>query len=175
MKSVRVPTTAFEMECEVSVPAEAIAGRLLLLLEYPGTRFWPSRCGAMLDGKPVSLVESSSALQEEGYPDGHIGYHVVTPGGPNSMPSPEPWKEARQYQSQWSWYECAVPAGSSRVRFSGACGCERPQVGVWLWSEERVDRFAHILDSACSSPAMPQYREDVELDGICLRPSSEIL
>jgi hypothetical protein len=152
-----VPGTGFELECEVSIPTNA-SGRLLLLIEYPGREYWPSLCNATVNGVPVSLAGSSS--------DGHIGYWLKE----------EPWKkEAGQFESQWKWYDCPVPAGSSRVKFSGAAGFEQPRIGVWLWSEEGVKMLAHRLPSASPTPAMPEYQANFERDGICIRPSARIV
>jgi hypothetical protein len=156
-ESGRVATSEFEVECELSIPPGAGAGRLLLLVEYPGSLYPPGHCVATVEGKAVGLERSSS--------DKHIGYRIRDPQ----------WKNVRQFESQWDWYDCPVPAGSSRVRFSGACGFERPKIGVWLWSEQQLDSFAHPLDSASSIPAMPQYNDGRERNGICLRPSSELL
>ena len=156
-KSGPVATSEFEVECDVSIPPGAGAGRLLLLVEYPGSQYPPGHCVATVGGKAVGLERSSS--------DKHIGDRIQDPQ----------WKNMRQFESQWDWYDCPVPAGSSRVRFSGACGFERPKIGVWLWSEQQVESVAHHLDSACSTPAMPQYNDDRERSGVCLRPASEIL
>jgi len=41
-------------------------------------------------------------------------------------------------------YGCAVPAGSSRVRFSGSAGFERPRIGIWLWSEQNIAKLACV-------------------------------
>lgn len=162
----RVPTTAFEIDCEVSISKDVDGGRLLLLVEYPGTKYWPSRCEAMLNSKPVPLAGSSSILSEDPM-TGHIGYYYV--------PDVEPWKDVRQHESHWKWYECAVPAGSSHVRFSGAAGFEQPRIGVWLWSEQQIGKLAQLVGSASSTPAMPEYRSDIERGGICIRPSSRIV
>ncbi|MGD0577333.1 MAG: hypothetical protein ABSC08_00240 [Bryobacteraceae bacterium] len=152
-----VPTSGFEVECDVSIPRGACTGRLLLLVEFPGSNHQPVRCEAVVNGQPAALGESSS--------DNHIGYRIEDPQ----------WKDIRQFESHWTWYGCSLPAGPSRVRFSGACGFERPKVGVWLWLEQRLEGFAHLLESANSTPALPPYQDEMERDGICLRPSSEIL
>jgi hypothetical protein len=152
-----VPATGFELGCEVSIPTNA-SGRLLLLIEYPGREFWPSRCSVTVNGVPACLAGSSS--------DGHIGDPMEH----------EPWKsEAQQFESQWKWYDCPLPAGSSRVMFSGAASFERPRVGVWLWSEEDVKVLAQRAPSASPTPAMPEYRANIERDGICIRPSAPIV
>jgi hypothetical protein len=119
-----------------------------------------------LDSKPVTLTGSSSVLSDDPT-TGHIGFYYV--------PDVEPWKEVRQYESHWKWYGCAVPAGSSRVRFSGAAGFEQPQVGIWLWSEQNIAKLAQLVDCASSAHAMPEYRSDIERGGICIRASSRIV
>ena len=165
MKSGPVPSSSFEIECEVSIPKDVGGGRLLLLVEYPGTQYWPSRCDALLNSKPVALTSSSSLLSDDPM-TGHIGFYYV--------PDVEPWKKVRQYESHWNWYGCSVPAGSSRVRFSGAAGFEQPRIGIWLWSEQNIAKLAQLVDCASSAPAMPEYRSDIERGGICIRASSRI-
>ena len=156
-KAGPVPTSGFDVDCDVSIPAGAGAGRLLLLVEFPGTKHPAVRCEAVVNGQPAALGGSSTEKR--------IGYRVWDPQ----------WKDVRQFESEWTWYDCPLPAGSSRVRFSGACGFERPRIGVWLWLEEQMDGFAHLLDSASSTPTLPQYKDEIERDGICLRPAREIL
>ncbi len=159
-ESGRVASTAFDLECEVNIAKDADGGRLLLLVEYPGRRCRPSRCKATLDGRAVDLAASSSALSDD--PNaGHIGYYHV---------NGEPWKDLRPYESHWHWYECAVPAGISRVRFDGAAGFEQPRIGVWLWSENNLGKLKQPVGYASSAPAMPEYRPELERNGICLLP-----
>lgn len=166
MKSGPVPSSAFEIECEVNIPKDVGDGRLLVLVECPGTKYWPSRCEAWLNSKRVTLAGSSSMLSDDPT-TGHIGFYYV--------PDVEPWKEVRQYESHWNWYDCAVPSGSSRVRFSGAAGFEQPRIGIWLWSEQNIAKLAQLVDCASSANAMPEYRSHIERGGICIRASSRIV
>jgi hypothetical protein len=152
-ESGALPTVAFELECEATIPGYADGGRLLLLVEFPGREYRPSRCGAMLNGQPAALLSSSS--------EAAIGdYRNLKPFA---------------YESEWCWYECALPAGASRVEFSGVAGFERPRIGLWVWSEEQLGGLGQPLSSGCPAPAMPQYRAQVERDGRCIRPAAAII
>ena len=148
-----LPTVAFELECEATVPGSASGGRLLLLVEFPGRQYRPSRCGATLNRQPAALLSSSS---EESIGD----YRNLKP-----LPS----------ESEWCWYECALPTGVSRVEFSGVAGSESPRIGIWVWSEEQLGGLEQPLSSRCPAPAMPEYRAHVERDGRCLRPAAAII
>lgn len=118
-KNARQPSSMFDLECSIVVPGGA-RGKVLLLVEFPGRRHHANRCSAEVNGQSAAVVEKSSA--------GHIGYLVSSAGNF--------WKDARAYESEWSWHICEVPAGPSRVRFHGAAAHPSPKLGVWLWTEQ---------------------------------------
>src|SRR5579863_3122117 len=151
-KSGSVPTVAFELECEATIPGGAGGGRLLLLVEFPGREYRQSRCSATLNGRPVKLGTSSSEA-------------VIGDYG-NLKPFP--------YESEWCWYECPLPTGTSRVAFSGAAGFDRPRIGLWVWTEEHLGSHEQPLSSDCPAPAMPEHRARIEREGRCIRPSTVI-
>ncbi|MDD4869198.1 MAG: hypothetical protein PHR77_01460 [Kiritimatiellae bacterium] len=149
VKWKKVPTVDFEVECSVSVPRQAGSGKVLLLVEFPGREHRPSRCDGWLDDRQVSLEESSS---EE-----HIGYFN--------------WKDdLRPFESEWCWYICSVPSGSHRIKFSGTAGHPNPRLGLWIWADyELIDRM-YLASVHCSDSVMPQYRDRLERQGVCLMP-----
>lgn len=151
-KSGREPSTGFELECSASAPAAG--GKVLLLVEFPGRRHCVNRCAAEVNHQAVPAVESSSA--------GHIGYFVATAGNF--------WKDALPYESEWSWYICDVPAGESRVRFTGATAHPAPRLGLWLWTEQNLAGSGSYVNCSCPQPQMPQYREYIERRGVRLGP-----
>jgi hypothetical protein len=150
-----VPTTAFELDCVATIPGGPTAGRLLLLVEFPGRAQLPSRCTATLNGMPAALGVYSSDIGLGNYMD--LDH--------------EQFRKARPFESEWCWYECAIPAGESSVHFSGLAGSVNPHIGLWVWSEERLDPAAQPLSISCPEPAMPEYRPNIERDGRCIRPS----
>jgi hypothetical protein len=142
-----VPTSRFELECSVSVPREATAGKVLLLVEFPGRSPRPSQCKAWVDDQPVRLEERNSAE--------HIGYYNWT-------------GSLRAVESEWSWYLCDLGAGQHRVKFRGAAGDLKPRLGLWAWADREVMAGAERTTVRCNEPAMPQYRDRVERQGVCL-------
>ena len=148
----RFPTLAFDVECSVRVPPGK--GEVLLLLQFPGreTEHRPSNCQVTVDGRAVAARESSSG--------GHIGYH-----GPNSGV----WQGIQPFESQWTWYICEVRAGASKVRFTGSAGHPQCRIGLWAWHESDLGGDPVMVSAACSEPAMPPYRPDIETQGICLK------
>jgi hypothetical protein len=149
----RSPSVAFDVECSVSIPPSPAKGKLLLLLEFPGNEHRPSRCTAVRNGKDSPLEDSHSA--------GHLWYQ-------ETLHSPG----IRPYLSQWTWYICNLPSGTSRVHFTGAAGDPNCRIGLWEWLERDL-RGSHLpTEVAASEPAMPQYLPDVERDGICLKAPS---
>jgi hypothetical protein len=141
-----VKSFEFRLECSVTIPSGG-SGRILLLVQFPGRNPCPSGCEAWIDGDQVKPEEKRS---EE-----HIGYFD--------------WKgELRQYESEWCWYICTVPAGSHSIRFKGKAGHPDPLFGLWLWNEYDFSGWKQQIQSSCSDPAMPQYRDHTERRGICL-------
>ncbi len=151
-KSVKwkpVPTVSFEVECSVSVPRQADSGKVLLLIEFPGREPRPSRCAGWVDGRPADLEERSS--------DEHIGYFNWT-------------GDLRAVESEWCWYICSIAPGSHRVKFSGAAGHPNPRLGLWLWADQDLADQTPLASFRCGDPAMPQYRDRLERQGICVMP-----
>ena len=146
-----VPTVSFEVECSVSVPRQAGSGKVLLLVEFPGREPRPSRCSGWVDDQPADLEERSS--------DEHIGYYNWT-------------GDLRAVESEWCWYICNVAPGSHRVKFSGTTGHPNPRLGLWLWAEQELAERRPLASFRGSDPAMPQYRDRLERQGICLMPST---
>lgn len=144
----------FELECSVSVSRGAGKGAVLLLLEFPGRKHYPSHCSARVNGAPVTLRESSSA--------GHIGYYMPTPNSP--------WKDVMPYESEWTWYIAEVGPGASTIRFTGGSAQAQSRIGLWAWADWDVTAKAVSVSTACPEPEMPQYRAQWERQGICLRP-----
>jgi hypothetical protein len=151
-KSVKwkpVPTVSFEVECSVSVPRQADSGKVLLLIEFPGREPRPSRCAGWVDGRPADLEERSS--------DEHIGYFNWT-------------GDLRAVESEWCWYLCSIAPGSHRVKFNGTAGHPNPRLGLWLWADQDLAERTPLASFRCSDPAMPQYRDRLERQGICVMP-----
>ena len=154
----RFPGVAFDVECAVSVPAGEGQAKVLLLVEFPGERHLPSHCAATVDGSPAKLTESHS--------EGHIVYrnYLRHPAAQRVLP----------YLSEWSWYICEVPAGDSRVRFTGAAGHLKPRLGLWAWLETDLAGRRVPVSFPAGPPAMPPYQPELELEGICLKPPREL-
>ena len=149
----RFPGVAFDVECSVAVPVGGGAGRVLLLVEFPGEQHLPSKCTAAVNGNPVRL--------EERYSEGHIAYR-------DSLRATGA-ERVRPYLSEWTWYICEAPEGTSRVRFTGTAGDTRSRIGLWAWMETDLTG-RHVPVSVPSSEAkMPQYEAERELDGLCLK------
>jgi hypothetical protein len=142
-------TVGFDVECSVSIPRQASSGKVLLLVEFPGREPRPSRCAAWVDGQPAGLEERSS--------DEHIGYYNWT-------------GDLRAVESEWSWYICNIAPGSHRVKFHGAAGHPNPRLGLWLWADQDLAERTPLASLRCSAPALPQYRDHLERQGICLMP-----
>ena len=142
-----VPTVSFDVECSVTVPQRVFAGKVLLLVEFPGRTFCPSRCAAWVDGQSVRLEERASTE--------HIGYYNWT-------------GLLRPFESEWCWYLCDVSRGSHRVKFHGAAGNAKACLGLWAWAERDLTDSLRPSPLQCAEPAMPQYRDRIERQGICL-------
>jgi hypothetical protein len=153
LQATPLPTVMFEEECEVYAPEGAASASVLLLVQFPGRRFQPSRCSATVNGKPVQLQERHSA--------GHIGGHI-----PKTYSA---YTEVLALENEWTWYICEVPAGRSRVRFAGAAADANVKLGLWLWAERDLTKLRRTTDVTCGEPQLPAYREHLERDGICLK------
>lgn len=148
-KEKRFPSAAFDVECAVSIPPGA-RGQVLLLVEFPGREYRPSRCGALVDGKAAALRESNSSE--------HVGYYVAAKGNF--------WKDMLPHESEWCWYICDVGSGARTVRFSGAAGHPNPILRLWAWAEDDLNAAMVPLPVSCSDATMPQYRAEIERRGI---------
>jgi hypothetical protein len=146
VKWQKVPSVGFELECTVTIPP-ANAGQILLLVEFPGRVHRPSRCAAVVDGRPVKLEERRS--------DEHIGYYNWT-------------EKLRPAESEWTWYICDVESGTHGIRFSGVAGNPNPPFAVWAWAEHKLTDRMSLPLVRCSEPAMPQYEDQIERRGICI-------
>jgi hypothetical protein len=144
-------TRGFELECSVSIP-DGAAGKVLLLLQFPGREYHPNSCRAAVNGRPVDLRQSSS--------ESRIGFWV----GAGSK-----WREALPHQSNWHWYIAEAGPGASAVKFTGACAAPECRVGLWAWSERDIAAGAKDVAIECPEPQLPPYRELLERRGICLR------
>jgi hypothetical protein len=114
-----LPTSSFELECQISIPQEAIKGRVLLLLEFPGQEHLPSSCSCWVDDRSTALQQSSSA-----------GHTPESPYNPDS-----PWRNILPYVSQWSWYICELERGAGKVKFKGTYPSDKCRVGIWACPE----------------------------------------
>ena len=152
-KEKRVPSASFDVECSVAVP-RGTAGKVLLLVEVPGRQYLPSRCTAQLDGKPAALQGSDS--------DERVGYYMAR--------KDNCWKDMLPYETNWAWYICQAKPGDHKLRFSGQVGHPSPRLTVWAWAEQDLRGAKMPLAAACSEPAMPQYREETEQQGVRISP-----
>jgi hypothetical protein len=148
-KQKKFPTVAFELECEVSIPA-ASRGQVLLLVQFPGREYCPSTCSAWMDGARVDTEPRPSSVR--------YGYYM------GSMS--KDWKATLQLEGEWCWYIAAASGGRHRLRFSGKAGHASPRLGVWVWAEHDLEHQAISVPVSCGEPAMPQYRAGVERDGV---------
>jgi hypothetical protein len=149
-----LPTVAFESEYQVSVPAGAKGGKVLLLLEFPGREHRPNTCDCLVNGKRVKLATSSSA--------GRTGRHA---GRPNS-----PWKDVLPYESEWTWHICDVATGESSVKFTGTAADPQCRIGAWVWADWHVAANSVPVSVQCPEPQMPPHHPHLERWGNCLRP-----
>ncbi len=142
----------FELECAVTVPAEA-GGTVLLLVEFPGRKHFKSECGATVNGKTATLEARHST--------GHISLMHRAEG--------TYWKGVIPYESQWTWYLCTVGPGESKVHFRGSAAAPEYRIGAWLWAENECSRDEQAIGARAGAPEMPQYRDRLERWGLCLR------
>ena len=148
-KQKKFPTAAFELECEVSIPA-ASRGQVLFLVQFPGRQYCPSTCSAWMDGAQVDTEPRPSSVR--------YGYYM----GNRS----NDWKATLPLEGEWCWYIAAAPVGRHQLRFSGKAGHASPRLGVWVWAEHDLEHQAISVPVSCGEPAMPQYRAGVERDGV---------
>ena len=161
VKGKALPTSRFDLECTVSLPAGAAKGKVLLLLEYPGRQHVLSTCTATVNGRETRLEQSSSA--------DHIGYA----GGTHGFNPKSYWAGLIPYASEWTWHICPVGAGESRVRFTGAVAMPKAKTGVWVWSDSDRSAREQALGIPCSKPEMPQLQDRLDRQGVCIKPPVE--
>jgi hypothetical protein len=149
----KVPTIEFQVECKITIPLTK-TGKLLLLVEFPGRNHCPGSCDAWIDDLPANPEVKRS--------DEHIGYFV-------------PKNELQKFESEWTWYICTLSDGSHRVKFKGNAGHSNPRFGLWVWTDEDMSNQMQLVHSGCSEPAMPQYRDRIERQGVCLAEPKTIL
>ena len=149
---MRVPTAAFEEECQVTVSGRGTEGTVLFLLEFPGRKHRPSQCTCVLNTQPAKLEERLSA--------GHKGAYLTKPESP--------WKDVIPYESEWTWYLCKIGAGTSNLRFTGSCGDPHVRISVWVWVQRDLKNLTVPVGITCPEQEMPQYREYQEMNGIRL-------
>ncbi len=158
-----VPSCRYEFDCQVSVPAAATKGSVLLLLQFSGKQHLPSTCAATVNGRAAELVRRTSD-KPLGYPE---GMHMFDPKSP--------WAGLIPYASEWTWYICPVGPGESRVHFAGTAGLAKPGVAAWVWSE--CDRAAapssFDVDLLCPGPQIPQISDHFERQGAQVKPRGE--
>jgi hypothetical protein len=147
-------TSAFEIECAVSIPAGAVTGKALLLLEFPGYDHLTTNCWCEVNGSSVQLQVTDS--------QGHIGYIA---GGPESAA-----KRLEPYFSQWTWYICDFPNGSARVKFSGIAPDQRSKLGLWVWADWDLAGSAVPVAVECPESTMPPYQQHRKRHGVCVLP-----
>jgi hypothetical protein len=149
-------TVRFDVECSVSPGAGCTAGKVLLLLEFPGREHVPSTCKAKVNGQDATLELRSSA--------GHIGYA----GGTHGFDPKSYWAGLIPYESEWTWYICPVGDGESQVHFSGTAALPQVRIKAWVWSDRDCAANEKTLPIVCPPPAMPQRGQRIERRGVCI-------
>jgi hypothetical protein len=142
---------SFETECKLAFPKGA-AGKLLLLLQFPGREHRANHCQAFANGKPVPLEQSSS--------ENRIGTteHEGTR-----------WKEVLPHLSEWTWHICNVPPETTSVRITGAASTTDCRIGIWLWADQHLKTAATAAGIDCPEPQLPSFNEYTLRQGTCLR------
>jgi hypothetical protein len=56
------------------------------------------------------------------------------------------------------------------MRVSGIAGHPNPRLGLWVWADHDRSERTQLASFRCSDPVMPQYRDRLEHQGICLMP-----
>jgi hypothetical protein len=147
-----LPSSSFELECQISIPQGATKGRALVLLEFPGQEHLPSTCSCWVNGQSTALQQSSSA-----------GHTPESPYNPDS-----PWRNVIPYVSQWTWYICELEGGAGKVKFKGTYPSDRCRVGIWAWADWDLSPHSVRIEGDCPEPSMPQNQEYLKRRGICL-------
>ena len=76
-----------------------------------------------------------------------------------------------QLESEWCWHIVELTSGTHQVRFTGKAAYPTPRIGLWAWDEYNLSGKKIPLPEKASQSAMPQYRDEIEREGICiLRP-----
>ena len=131
----------FELACRATVPADT-TGTALLLVEYPGYEHFASECAA--------VVNSQTAPIEARRSTGHVGLRRRHPR-----------------DSTWTWYLCPLKSGEWKLEFHCKTEAKDFRAGLWLWTE--AECRGQPLPVAADAPEMPQYRERIERQGLCLQ------
>lgn len=147
-------TVRFDVDCSVSPGTGCTAGKVLLLLEFPGREHAASTCTAKVNGRNTALEMLCSA--------GHIGYA----GGTHGFNPKSYWASLIPYESEWTWYICPLGAGESRVHFSGTAAMPQVRIKSWVWSDRDCAAHEKTLPIVCPAPAMPQRGERIERCGV---------
>ena len=147
-----LPTAAFELDSEIALPQDALEGKALLLLEFPGKKHLPSKCSCQINGRTVPLRESSSA--------GHVGSNELRPESP--------WRDLLPYTSNWTWYIADLDSGSATVKFTGDLPHENCKLGLWVWADWDLTQQSVLVPIECPEPAMPQLQAHLKRRGICV-------
>ncbi len=157
VKGKPTPSARYELDCEVSIPAGATKGSVLLLLQFPGKGHAQSTCVATVNGRETHLEQRTSA-KPLGYAEGTHGFD------PKSY-----WAGLIPYACEWTWYICPVAVGRSQIHFAGAAARPRLGLGAWVWADGDRSVREQSLDIPCPAPEMPQVTERLERQGICIQ------
>jgi hypothetical protein len=76
------------------------------------------------------------------------------------------WKDSRLLENEWCWYLVEIPGGRHQLEFSGYAGHANPRLAVWAWIDRDLRGHAVYLPESCGESAMPQYRTDLEREGL---------
>ena len=154
---------AFQVEYEITSPLKALT-RVLLLLEFPGRRFFFSECRATINGSNVDSwsLNRRTSLDRIGefsgpYPNG-LNANRPNPNAPSADTAPP--------DSHWTWYIVEAGPGVSRVRFFGQSEFSETRLRAWAWTDWDLSQNGSAIEVACPVPEMPQYRAEVERRGI---------
>lgn len=151
-KDKPLPTASFELQTEITLPPGPVEGKALLLMQFPGKDHLPSTCSCLVNGRTVTLKETSS--------EGHIGYDMVGPQNP--------YRTLMPFVSHWNWYVCDLDGGLSRVVFGGQCPCESCKMGLWVWADWDLGQQSLLVSVECPEPDMPQLEPHRKRQGVCI-------
>ncbi|HWQ57176.1 MAG TPA: hypothetical protein VN442_26045 [Bryobacteraceae bacterium] len=143
-KPETLPTCTFEIDCDVTVPAEVHGGKVLLLVEFPGRKFRPVECTATVDGAAAPLETSNSS--------NHTGFYAAS--------KTNAWKDMARHESQWWWFTCEVKPGKASVKFTGRAGDLQPRFRLWAWTSHDLTKRRIRIPFASSEPSMPQHQPE---------------